>query len=843
MKRLSALAWPLCYLGAALLDQTMLVAGQSYGPLNLSVGIALLAMLEKGFGVIPWLGVAVLAAQLLPAALQPNLLLVLAELASVAAITVALRPVYQKSVWAVSDALQLLLCSGGIGATLFWLLHTLLATSLGWHWDAHSAPMSWLAFTLSCLLCVTGYRSFILDRKLLRANWLIETTTVVTITASGAMLMLGNFDVASLQFTYLCFPLMVWAALRLGQISNSLLITVILLILASAPVRAVMSDGLVVAQQFLLLIALQTGIWLAVVRRENALAMAEAKVAKQVFQHASEGIMMISADHRLLAVNPAFTRITGYSEGEAVGRPSRIFDTRPGNPNLYQSMLLEQLSAHGHWEGEMLDKRKSGELYPAWLSISAVHDHEGRLSRYVGVFSDYTSRKQAEQRATFLATHDSLTGLYNRNGFHEALSQALTRASTKRRGLALLFIDLDRFKSINDTLGHDVGDQLLRIVAQRLRQHLKQDDIIARLGGDEFTVVLENIHQVNQAAQVAERILQALAESYHLHGQELFVTGSIGISMYPNDGSHAMQLMRNADLAMYRAKDLGKNALQFYAQEMNRESSQQFSLQSALRFALERQQFSLVFQPQMNLATGQLSGMECLLRWQHPELGWISPAEFIPLAEETGMIIPIGHWVLRQACLTAESWRQAGIMVPKMAVNLSVRQFKPGVLVDQVATVLADTGFPPYLLELEVTESLIMRRLNEAVQIMDALKMMGVSLAIDDFGTGYSSLSQLKNLPLDILKIDRSFVEGIPADQDDTAIAQTIIAMAKKLGLSVVAEGVETVAQMQALREAGCDSMQGYYYSRPLTAVQMENLMRRLQGMHLRAEEVESVQG
>lgn len=827
-QNLTNIAWLFAYVCTALIDFSLLKTDHAFAAVSLSGGIALAATLHLGWRVIPWLVPGfVLQALLLGLSPQQGVSLMVIRLVCLALATYLLTRKAPVHFFRTRQSIELLWFGAGLACAVYaglvsWLLPDWQAQDGVW---LDRFALLWLSEALGILILVPGFFALHTERHELHADWLIETTTLVSIAACGGMLLLAHNDRASLQLTYLCFPLIAWSALRLGQTANSLLTLVLLLILGSPTVAFILPTHEIVQQLLLLAMALQMGIFLSSIRRENEQAVADARVAKQVFQHASEGIMLISADHKVLAVNPAFCRITGYSEKAALGRPSRIFDTRPGNPNRDQSLLLSQLEQFGHWEGEMLDKRQNGEIYPAWLSISAVYDPDGRLRRYVGIFSDYTTRKQSEQKVQYLASHDSLTELLNRNGFHHELAKALIRASTKRRGLALLFIDLDRFKSINDTLGHDVGDQMLRIVAQRLRVHLKHEDIVARLGGDEFTVVLENVHQLTQVTQVAERLLKAIAESYTVNGQELFVTGSIGISMYPNDGGLASQLMRNADLAMYRAKELGKNAYHYYSHDMNSQNSQQFSVQAALRFALERQQLQIVFQPQMNLATGQLSGMECLVRWHHPEMGWISPAEFIPIAEETGMIIPIGHWVLLEACKTAQAWREAGLFVPKMAVNLSVRQFKPGVLIEQVASVLAETGFPAYLLELEVTESLIMRRINEAVEIMSELKAMGVSLAIDDFGTGYSSLSQLKNLPLDILKIDRSFIEGLPHNDDDTAIAQTIIAMAKKLSLSVVAEGVETAEQMEALRHAGCDTMQGYYYSKPLPEAEMAALM------------------
>ncbi|MBM5575693.1 bifunctional diguanylate cyclase/phosphodiesterase [Deefgea sp. CFH1-16] len=333
-----------------------------------------------------------------------------------------------------------------------------------------------------------------------------------------------------------------------------------------------------------------------------------------------------------------------------------------------------------------------------------------------------------------LAQHDALTGLLNRSGLHEALGQTLTRASTKCRSFALLFIDLDRFKTINDTLGHDVGDELLKVVAQRLQGNVKQFDTVARLGGDEFTVLLENVIHNEQIIQVAERILLALGEVYQVGEHELFVTGSIGISLYPHDAGQAAQLMKNADIAMYRAKEMGKNTYQFYSIDMNMaHQMSHLNLENALRFALERQQLQLWYQPQFDLATGQLAGLECLIRWRHPQLGLISPLEFIPIAEENGLIIPIGDWVLNEACQCVQRWRQQGFVVPQIAVNLSVRQFRPDLLLSQVTQALQNSGLPAQVLELEVTESLIMTRINEAVAILQQLKQLGVKVAIDDF--------------------------------------------------------------------------------------------------------------
>ncbi len=687
--------------------------------------------------------------------------------------------------------------------------------------------MLWLGQSISVLIVVPTAYAILADRSLVRANWLIELTLLVSIAASGGMLLLAGREALTLGVAYLMFPLLIWSSLRLGQMGNGIVAALILMLLGAQYVMGLSSIDYINSALLLLAIALQTAIFLTASHRENRRAVNAARLSAKIFDYASEGILLTDADAKIIATNPAFEKITGFSRHDATGKTSRIFGEHHGHLSDLQAVQLACLRSTGQWEGEIEDRRKNGELYPAWLSMSVVRDEQGYISNYVGVFSDYTARKESEQRMRHLAQHDALTGLLNRNGLQEELNAILIRSGAKCHSFALLFIDLDRFKTINDTLGHDVGDELLKAVAHRLRGHLKQHDTVARLGGDEFTVLLEHIIHNEQIIQVVERILNSLGEVYQVAGHELFVTGSIGVSLYPHDGSGAAQLMKNADIAMYRAKELGKNTYQFYAAEMNiAHQVSHLSLENALRFALERNQLQLVYQPQYDLLTGQLAGMECLIRWHHPELGLISPAEFIPIAEENGLIVAMGEWVLKEACYTAQQWRLVGLAVPKIAVNLSVRQFKPLLLVEQIKSALGVSGLPAHVLELEVTESVIMKRVNEAVEILRELKALGVKLAIDDFGTGYSSLSQLKVLPFDTLKIDRSFIEGIPNNQDDVVITETIMILARKIGMSVVAEGVETAKQMQLLQKMGCDVGQGYFFSRPISVLEMQALLK-----------------
>jgi len=454
----------------------------------------------------------------------------------------------------------------------------------------------------------------------------------------------------------------------------------------------------------------------------------------------------------------------------------------------------------------------------SYTSVSGepMFDATGRFAGYRGVGRDITERKRAEERIEYLATHDGLTGLPNRVMFSQMLNLAIGSARRYGRKLALLFIDLDRFKIVNDTLGHEAGDALLKQVSARLRECLRASDVVARLGGDEFVVLVQEVNEAGEVAAVARKILSAVIEPVVLGGQECRVTASVGISMYPADAQDEQSLMKNADIAMYLAKEEGKNNFQFYSSNIKTRSLDHIALETSLRDALERSEFFLHYQPKLDLWTGAISGVEALLRWQNPKLGLVSPAQFIPVAEETGIILPIGKWVLKTACEQNVAWQREGLPPVCMAVNLSPRQFFDPDLLPDIAAALLDTGMAPELLELEITESMVMHNTDRAVQLLGAIKRMGVRLAIDDFGTGHSSLAQLKRFPIDTLKLDRSFIRDIPGDSEDSAIAQAIIAMGRSLSLTVVAEGVETPEQLAFLRQHACDQMQGYYFSKPI---------------------------
>lgn len=557
---------------------------------------------------------------------------------------------------------------------------------------------------------------------------------------------------------------------------------------------------------------------------DRVAAEKQLQLSAKVFDNASEGILITDAEARIIAVNAAFTRITGYSENEAVGKFSRMFHGKH-NDLVANEQMQAQLKQCGHWQGEMIDRRKGGETYPAWLSISSVRDGD-QLTNYVGVFTDFSSRKEAEARLYFLANHDPLTQLPNRTALMDSLGHSIGQARQHSEQMAVLFVDLDRFKTINDTLGHHAGDKLLQVVAQRLRACLTEGDIIARLGGDEFTVLLETLPDEHYAGLVADSILQTLAKPVVIDHQEMYITCSIGISLYPNDGLDAHTLLKNADVAMYRAKEMGKNNCQFFASDMNAMAFERLLMENSLRHALDLRQFELYFQPQVDSQTGAVAGMEVLLRWRHPELGLIPPAKFVPLAEENGLIVSIGEWIIEETCRQGRSWLDAGLHFEHIAINLSPRQFAESRLPLVVGKALRESGFPSGKLELEVTESMIMKDPQAAVEMLNELKFMGVMLSIDDFGTGYSSLSNLKRFPIHNLKIDRSFIEGVPDDSDDCAITEAIIALAKKLDLKLIAEGVETPAQLRFLRERGCDLVQGFMFSRPLPTADMEACLR-----------------
>lgn len=565
-------------------------------------------------------------------------------------------------------------------------------------------------------------------------------------------------------------------------------------------------------------------IWVYADVTERRLAEEKLRLSATVLEHIADGVMVIGPERQIVAVNPAFTQITGYTEGEALGKDSSLTRSERHDDAFYAE-LWKELASSGFWRGEIWNKRKNGELYLEWLTVSAVRDDHGVITHYVGVFSDITKVKESQEKLDHMAHHDPLTALPNRLLFHDRLHHALQRAARDHQQLAILFIDLDRFKNVNDTLGHHIGDELLKQVAIALAGKLREGDTLARLGGDEFIVLLEDVDGEFGAGHVAEKLMSMFEEPFMVSDYELFVTGSVGISLFPNDATDLNMLVRNADVAMYQAKARGRNGYQFYAPSMTGEGVERLRLEAMLRRSIEKNEIFINYQPQVEIDSGRLIGVEALVRWENPELGLVPPVRFIPLAEDTGFINQLGKWVLFEACRQMMRWQEAGLYVPKIAVNLSVKQFERGSIVNMVADILKETGLEPQRLQLEVTESVIMNT-GDALVFINDLHSIGVGLAIDDFGTGYSSLAYLKQLPVQTLKIDRSFIKDISTDVNDEAIAIAIIQLGKSLNLSVIAEGVETEEQAAFLLRHGCNKAQGYFYSRPVSSAALQEKWR-----------------
>ena len=673
------------------------------------------------------------------------------------------------------------------------------------------------------------------------------------------------------------------------------------------------------------------------------------RLSAAVFETTQEGIMVTDASNRVIMVNPAFTRITGHTRDEVIGKPPSILSSGVQDEAFYKTMWAS-IKDTGRWRGEIRDRRKNGEIYCEWLSISTVKNAQGEILYHAAIFSDITKQKQAEEsraqlaaivensgdaiisrgldrtiltwnaaaerlfgytaaevigqptsllippeyeaqaaqkrtslnytrpipaydsirlakdgrridvsisqspindsngkltgvsiafrditerkqaaeRIDYLAQYDTVTGLPNRRLFNDRLTLAMARDKRLGAMTAVLLVDLDRFKQINESLGHSVGDKVLQAVTARLRSLLREVDTIARFGGDEFVVILESVTEKAQAARVAEKIVDAMAESLMMEGEEVFVTASVGVALYPDDADSLEKLIENAELAMYQAKREGRNTLQLYAPEQNSRRAGGFSMESKLRRALERDEFVLHFQPKVNIKTGAITGAEALIRWRNPELGLVSPADFIPLAEETGLIVPIGEWVLHSACNQASAWHRQGHPL-SMAVNLSARQFHQKNLCEMVQQTLADSGLEARYLEFEITESMIMRRPEQTITTLQQLHDIGLTLSVDDFGTGYSSLSYLKRFPVHKLKVDQSFVRDLNQNADDAAIVRTVIALARNLNLKTVAEGVETEQQLIFLAGLDCDEYQGYYFSKPVPAAEFLSLLQAKQ--------------
>ena len=542
------------------------------------------------------------------------------------------------------------------------------------------------------------------------------------------------------------------------------------------------------------------------------------RIAAEVLNSMNEAVCVTDLEHHFVSANQAFVRMSGYAESEIVGQSVDLLHSARQSDDAYRQMRQGYLN-HGHWRGELWQRRKNGEEFLCWLEISTVHDHLGRRTHYVSVMTDITERKRNEQDLRYLANYDTLTGLPNRSLLIERLVAAIDRASRNESRIAVLFLDLDHFKHVNDSMGHSSGDLVLRAVGERLRTCVGESDIVARLGGDEFTLLVEGLGDIADAETVARKVIKALSNPLDIEGaRELVVTTSIGVSVFPDHARGPMSLLKFADTAMYQAKEQGRNTFAMYTEAMDIAARRWADTAAALRRAVENRELQVFYQPKLTLATGKISGVEALLRWRSPELGEIPPSQFIPLAEQTGLIVELGNYVIRTACAQLKAWRDIGLDDVAIAINVSVLQLLRGELAARLRRSLAEYDLDPALLELELTETMLMARAEQAVNTLGELKAIGISLAIDDFGTGYSSLSYLKRLPIDTLKIDASFVRDITSDPDDRAITATIIRMAQSLQLTVVAEGVETQDQFEYLRDHGCHQIQGHWLARPLPA-------------------------
>ncbi|MFQ5596742.1 MAG: EAL domain-containing protein [Nitrospiria bacterium] len=561
-------------------------------------------------------------------------------------------------------------------------------------------------------------------------------------------------------------------------------------------------------------------------RRSNTALQLYAAVLGQT----TKGMLVMDAEGRILSMNDAFSKITGFRLVELAGKmPEALYSGLQG-PDIYPK-LWNRLKTEGQWQGEIWNRRKDGVVYPELAAFQAIKGNKGEIIYYVGTFSDITERDIPEERKLYLTLHDILTDLPNCRLLNVRLVQALKQAERKHEKLALLYMDLDHFKTVNDALGKVAGDNLLIEVGQRLKKCVRDCDTVSRLSHDTFVILLTESSEIEHTATIAKKILNHISKPVLLDHHPIIMTGSIGISLYPIDGADKDALLRHAEAAMARVKHQGRNGYQFYSKEMDEKTLERIELKMAMQRALEREEFKVFYQPQVDLKGGGITGIEALVRWQHPDKGLILPADFIPMAEETSLILPIGEWVLRTACRQLKMWRESGFSKMRMAVNLSALQFQQAHLSVLVREVLNENAIDPDALELEITESFTMEHVGRGIETMKALQDLGVKLAVDDFGIGYSSLGYLRQFPIHTLKVDQSFIKGLTHNPDDAAITSAIIAMAQNLNLSVVAEGVETKDQLAFLKNHGCDSAQGFYFCHPMPVKLFEDFLKTAPGI------------
>ncbi|MDA8522727.1 putative bifunctional diguanylate cyclase/phosphodiesterase [Acidovorax sp. NCPPB 4044] len=569
---------------------------------------------------------------------------------------------------------------------------------------------------------------------------------------------------------------------------------------------------------------------IAVLARGARQADERQRLAATVVDNAAEGMVVTDAQSRILSVNAAFTRLMGYSESEMLGRTPRLFKSGRHGRAFYEAMWRE-LGRTGHWQGEIWNRRKNGEVFPERMSLSSVRSAQGDVTHYVCLFTDISQEHEQRRRLEVMAHTDPLTGLPNRTFFAQQLDEAMTDARAQGEPLAVLLVNLDRFKDVNDSYGHAVGDEVLRHIAARVQGALRPGDLAGRLAGDEIGVIARRVEGASGAVAIARGLLAALAEPWRSpDGFEVVASASVGICLFPDHGDSADALLQGAHAAVYGAREHGHGAWHFFDESLTQAARERLALEARLRTALAQGQLQLHYQPQVDIASGRIVGAEALVRWNDPVEGFIAPDRFIPVAERTGVIAPLGEWVMHEACRQAQRWREVGLPEVTMAVNISPRHFHLTDLAGCAALALADSGFPSTLLEVEITEGALAERPEEARQVLLRLRGLGLRLAIDDFGTGYSSLAHLKRFPIDVLKIDKGFIRDLPQSVDDMAICAAIIAMGHSLGLAVLAEGVETPEQLGFLRARGCDRFQGYLCCRPVPAADFAALLARQAG-------------
>lgn len=799
-------------------------------PVWLAAGFALAGVILHGYWVLPGILVgALLAFQ------SNNLSIVNSAVHAVAAVAAAL--VAGNLILRQGPSHRLMHSSGQLGkflltTALFAPLFAALAGMTVLYLDGNATRDSllqvsksvWLSHTIGIILVtplVVAWRTRNTSEHLwhwFEAFILALTTVVICIYLQGELIP----DTAhSYPLSYLPFPLIAWAFLRFRSRTTTL---VLLALAGSAVWGSYSGQGLFVnsnphpnhlpLQIYILVMAVMALIGTAQVsgRQQRMQRMA---LASKVITHSPEGIIVTDPGGVILSANPAFFVSTGFQPADIAGQSIRKLTSVHHNKDFFTN-IWRQLRLKGQWEGEIWNRNKEGEIHPQWLSLTAITDKNQHPTHYLGIYSDVSRQKQVQERLHRLAYHDVLTGLPNRQLFNDRLNQALKYANRKESRLALFFVDLDRFKNVNDTLGHSVGDKVLQLTAERLNKCIRQTDTLSRLGGDEFTIIIQDINENFDTVLVAEKVVKAFQTPLLVEGQELFMTPSIGISMFPNDATTSEELIKYADTAMYRAKDLGGNGFQFFASDMSDPVRWSLTIENGLRRAIEQKTITLEYQPQFDLRSGDIIGLEALARWQHHGLEETPPDIFIKVAEETGLIHRMGDQIMEMACRQAARWQQEGFEGLKVSVNISLLQLKQSDFADRLKSIVKASGVAQELIELEITESTLMENAGFMESLINMLSVQGFRIAIDDFGTGYSSLSYLKRLAIDRIKIDSSFIKELPDAANDAAICSAIISMAHNLNLSVIAEGVETDEQMEYLRKVRCDEIQGYIFSHPV---------------------------